>query len=193
LAANSSLTANSSLESAGFFVGRWWTVLLRGLTAVAFGLLAFLWPHKTVATLATVFGLYALAHGIFSLTAAIGSRGERGDRWLLAFEGAVGICAGVLTLRAPSIKAMLLVLFIWLWAVGTGALRIAEAVRLRKMISGEPWLALSGVVTLLFGSMALLGPLVGTIGLAWMIAGYALVLGLFEIMLGRELRAFQSS
>jgi uncharacterized membrane protein HdeD (DUF308 family) len=88
---------------------------------------------------------------------------------------------------------MLLVLFIWLWAVGTGALRIAEAVRLRKMISGEPWLALSGVATLLFGSMALLGPLVGTIGLAWMIAGYALVLGLFEIMLGRELRAFQSS
>jgi uncharacterized membrane protein HdeD (DUF308 family) len=84
---------------------------------------------------------------------------------------------------------MVLIFFVWIWAIATGIVRIAEAIRLRKVISGEVWLALSGVVTLLFGIVLMLRPAVGFIGLAWIIAGYALIFGLFEIMLGWELRS----
>jgi uncharacterized membrane protein HdeD (DUF308 family) len=182
---------SSSVMITGQFVGRWWVVLLRGLTAVAFGIIAFAWPHVTIATLILLFGLYALAHGIFSLVAAISSRGQGGGRTLLALEGVVGIVAGIVTLRSPSTAAMVLVFLVWVWAIATGILRIAEAIRLRKEISGEVWLALSGVVTVLFGLMLLLRPVVTAVGLAWIIAGYALLLGLFEIMLGCELRTIR--
>jgi uncharacterized membrane protein HdeD (DUF308 family) len=163
-------------------------VLLRGLAAVGFGLLAFLWPHLTIATLVLLFGYYALVHGTFSLVAAIGNRRQVGNRWLLALEGVVGIWAGVVTLRSPSTTAMVLIFFIWVWAIATGILRIAEAIRLRKEISGEIWLALSGVITVVFGVFLMLRPAAELVSLAWVIAAYAVLLGLFEILLGLELR-----
>jgi uncharacterized membrane protein HdeD (DUF308 family) len=164
-------------------------VVLGGLTALAFGLLALAWPHLTIATLVLLFGLYALIHGILSLITALGKRQRTRNLALLALEGTVGIWAGIVTLRMPSITAMVLIFFIWVWAITTGILRIAEAVRLRKEISGEVWLALSGVLTILFGVLLLLRPLIGVIALTWVIAGYALILGLLEIMLGFELRS----
>jgi uncharacterized membrane protein HdeD (DUF308 family) len=163
-------------------------VLLPGLTAVAFGVLAFAWPHATVAPLARLFGLYALVHGILSIAAAIGSRGQHGCL-RMAIEGIVGLCAGVTTLRTSSPTPMAFVFLVWLWAIATGILRIAEAIRLRKEISGDIWLALSGVVTVLFGLMLLLRPYIGVFGLALLIAAFALICGVFEILLGWELRA----
>jgi uncharacterized membrane protein HdeD (DUF308 family) len=82
---------------------------------------------------------------------------------------------------------VVLIFFVWIWAIATGVLRIAEAILLRKAIRGEVWLILSGVVTVVFGLMLRLRP-VGLIALAWVIAAYALLLGLFEISLGLELR-----
>jgi uncharacterized membrane protein HdeD (DUF308 family) len=171
-----------------FFAGRWWVVVLRGIAALTFGLLAFALPQVTFATLVLLFGFYALIYGCFSLIAAITNR-QSGSRWLLALEGAVGVWAGIITLRTPSTAAMVLIFFVWVWAIATGILRIAEAFYLRKAMSGEVWLALSGVVTLLFGVMIMLRPVVGAVGLTAITAGFALLLGLFEILLGFELRA----
>lgn len=182
---------NRLVEHRGLFVGRWWSVVLRGLAAIAFGVLAAVWPHKTLAVLMTLFGLYALLHGILSVAAAIGTPGDRSGRWLLAIEGFVGVAAGVITLRTPSVTAMVLIFFVWLWAIITGTLRIVEAIRLRKVLPGEIWLALSGVVTVIFGVMLMLRPVVGLIGVAWLIAAYALLLGLLEILLGVELRGMR--
>jgi len=77
--------------------------------------------------------------------------------------------------------------------MATGFLRIAAAIRLRKEISGEVWLALSGVLAVLFALMLVMRPVVGVLGLVWLIAGYALVLGVFEIMLGVELRSLRTA
>jgi uncharacterized membrane protein HdeD (DUF308 family) len=177
-----------SAVSTGLFTRRWWVVLLRGIVAVIFGVMAFIWPHLTIATLVLLFGWYALIHGIFSMIAAIAYRPEAGNRWLLALEGVVGIWAGIVTLRSPTTTAVVLIFFVWIWAIATGILRIAEAIRLRKQISGEVWLVLSGVVTVAFGVMLMLRPVAGLIALAWVIAAYALLFGLFEILLGLELR-----
>jgi uncharacterized membrane protein HdeD (DUF308 family) len=173
----------------GLFVGRWWVVVLRGLAAVAFGLLAFTSPHLTIAKLVFLFGYFALAYGVFSLLGALGGRRQGASRWLLAFEGAIGLWAGIVSLRTPSTPAMVLIFFIWLWAIATGILRIIEAIRLRKQISGEVWLALSGVLGVLFGIVLILQPQVDVVTLASIIAGYALLLGIFEILLGFELRS----
>jgi uncharacterized membrane protein HdeD (DUF308 family) len=187
------LREDSAPEIAGVFASRWWVVLLRGIIAIAFGVLAFAWPGVTVATLVLLFGFYALVDGIFSLLTAIGGRRHREDRWLLALEGIVGIWIGVVTLRDPALTAVVLVFLISIWAMATGFLRIAAAIRLRQAISGEVWLALSGVLSVLFALMLILRPAVGALGLVWVIAGYALILGVFEIMLGVELRGVRTT
>jgi uncharacterized membrane protein HdeD (DUF308 family) len=159
-------------EVARLFAAHWWAVLLRGIVAIAFGVLAFAWPGVSLATLVLLFGFCALVDGVFSLLTAIGGRPHRGDRWLLALGSVIGIWAGVVSLRAPALTA---------------------AVRLRVEISGEVWLALSGVLSILFAFMLMLRPAVEALGLVWVIAGYALILGVFEIMLGVELRGVNAS
>jgi uncharacterized membrane protein HdeD (DUF308 family) len=170
------------------FAGRWWAVILRGVAAAAFGVLAFAWPHLTISKLMLLFGGYALAQGVFSLITAIGKGRQAVGRFPLAFEGVIGIWIGTLALRASTFSSAILVMMISLWAVATGVLRIAEAIRLRKQLPDEIWLSLSGVVTVLFGLMLMWRISAAPVRLAWMIAGYALLLGLLEILLGLELR-----
>ena len=176
----------------GLLDRRWWAVLLRGLIAIAFAVLAFTWPALTVAKLVLLFGVYALVDGVSSLVASIaGRRGE--DRWLLALEGVIGIWAGVITLRAPGLTAALLVFFISIWAMASGFLRIVEAVRLRKQISGEMWMALSGVLAILFVLMLIVRPVVGALSIIWVLAAYALILGVFLVFLSVELKRVQAA
>src|SRR5262249_54871114 len=115
------------------FQGRGWVVILRGLTAIAFGVLAVAWPNVTLRRLIMLFGIYALVHGCLSLAAAVGHRGQRGCL-LLATEGIVGVFAGALTLQTRSPSPMAFVFVVWLWAIASGILRIAEAVRLRSSL-----------------------------------------------------------
>ena len=183
---------SSILVGEGLLDRRWWAVILRGLIAIAFAVLAFTWPGVTVATLVLLFGFYALADGVSSLVAAIGGR-RPDDRWLLVLEGVIGIWAGVITLRAPGVTAAVLVFFISIWAMATGFLRIVEAIRLRKQISGEMWLALSGVLSILFALMLMVRPIAGALSLVWILAAYALILGLLLIFLGVELKQVQAA
>jgi len=65
------LNEDSTPEIARLFAARWWAVLLRGIVAITFGVLAFAWPGVTVATLVLLFGSYALVDGVFSLLTAL--------------------------------------------------------------------------------------------------------------------------
>jgi uncharacterized membrane protein HdeD (DUF308 family) len=176
-----------SAETPGMFAGRWWTMVLRGIVAILFAVLAFAWPGETLGILMLLFGCYALVDGACMLIAAIGGQRRRHNRWLLALEGIVGMALGVVVLRVPVPSAVVLFYFMSIWAVALGFLRIAEAILLRKEISGEMWLALSGVVAILFAVSLMLQPRMGAVAMIWLIAGYALVTGIFEVLLGIEL------
>ena len=108
------MSDNVTTRSDELFHGRGWVVLLRGLTAVAFGVLAFAWPGVTLPRLVLLFGLYAIVHGILSLAAAIGNRGQHGCV-LMGIEGTLGLWAGVMTLSTSLPAPMAFVLLVWLW------------------------------------------------------------------------------
>jgi uncharacterized membrane protein HdeD (DUF308 family) len=61
-----------------------------------------------------------------------------------------------MTLHTSSPTPMAFAFMLWLWAIATGTLKIAEAIRLRKELSGDIWLALGGVLMVLFGLMVIL-------------------------------------
>src|SRR5690349_21799639 len=59
------------IEMAEILTKNWWLVVLRGVLAILFGIVAFVWPGTTLEVLVLFFGAYALADGIFSIAAGI--------------------------------------------------------------------------------------------------------------------------
>ena len=82
----------------------WWLVLLRGLAAIAFGILAFVWPVITLLTLTLLWGAYAVVDGIFALWGAVaGPRGQMSARFWLIVVGIAGVIAGLLAFAWPGV------------------------------------------------------------------------------------------
>jgi uncharacterized membrane protein HdeD (DUF308 family) len=174
------------------FTRYWWAVALRGAAAVLFGLMALIWPGITLLALVIVFGAYALVDGVLALVAALGRRDpaetDRSSRVWLGVQGAAGIVLGILALVWPGVTALALLWVIAVWAIVTGALEIIAAVRLRRELSREWLLALSGVLTVLFGLLLVIWPATGALTLVVLIGVSALIFGVTLIAFGLRLR-----
>ena len=168
----------------------WWVLLLRGLAAIAFGVLAWFQPGVSLSVLVLLFGAYALADGILGIWTAITGRKEHEDWWVLLLWGLMGIGVGLLTFLAPGITALVLLFYIAIWAVGTGILQIVTAIRLRREIKGEWFLILGGLVSVLFGIFLMTQPGAGALALLWLIATYAVIFGIFLVIFGFKVRSF---
>lgn len=165
----------------------WWALVIRGLLAVIFGILAFLWPGLTLVVLTLMFGAYALLDGIFSITAAVRGSEPGAHWWALVLEGVAGILAAAAAVLVPGITLLFLVLLVGAWAVITGLFEIAAAARLRRHVRGEWLLALAGVASVIFGVLLFIAPAAGALVIAWWIGAYALVFGVLLIALGFRL------
>jgi len=170
----------------------WWTLVVRGIFAIVFGIVAFFWPGLTLTTLVILFGAYALVDGVLAVVGAIGGWGKRDDHWLLLLEGLLGIGIGILTFRTPGITAIVLLMFIAAWALATGVLEIVVAIRLRKEIKGEFWLILSGIASIVFATLLMIFPVAGALSLLWLISVYAVVFGVMLIASGFKLHGLRS-
>jgi uncharacterized membrane protein HdeD (DUF308 family) len=167
----------------------WWLILARGLSAIGFGALAFIWPGPTLLAFVLVFAAFALIDGLLSLIAAISGEAPE-SRWWLALCGIVGVVAGALTFVWPAMTALTLLVFIGCWSVARGALEILGAIRLRKLIDREWWLIAAGVLSIVFGVALLVQPAAGAIALIYVIGAYAILYGILLAMLSLRLRAY---
>jgi uncharacterized membrane protein HdeD (DUF308 family) len=170
----------------------WWTFILRGILAIAFGVIAFIAPPATIAALVLLFGAWALVDGVFDIIAAIQHRTRDRPFWLALLEGIAGIIAGVLALAFPAIAADVLLLLISAWAIVTGVLEIVLAIRLREEITGELWLAIGGILSIVFGVLLFLFPVSGALTIVWIIGAFAIAFGISMIILGWRLRGINT-
>jgi uncharacterized membrane protein HdeD (DUF308 family) len=166
----------------------WWSLVLRGVLGILVGILTFVWPGITLTALVFLFGAYALVDGVVSIAGVIRAA-ESHERWgALLIEGIAGILAAAVTVLWPPITALALVYVMAAWAIVTGIFEIVAAVRLRKHITGEWLLALSGIVSLLFGILVAALPLAGALVLALWFGAYAFFFGVLLVVLGFRLR-----
>ena len=168
----------------------WWLLLLRGIIAILFGVLTYLQPGISLATLVLFFGAFTFADGVLGVWQAIGARKERENWWVLLLGGLLGIGVGMLTLFHPGVTALALLFYIAIWAVATGVLEIIAAIRLRKEIEGEWLLGLAGAASVLFGVLLVARPDVGALAVLWLIAAYAIAFGVIMILLAFKARGF---
>ena len=168
----------------------WWQPVVRGIVAIIFGVLAFVLPVVTLANLVLFIGAYLFVSGIFLAVTAVGGRKEKEDWWLLLVEGLMSMGMGVITYMVPGITAIALVIYVAAWALCTGALEIIAAVRLRKVMKHEVWMALGGVISIAFAVLLMLSPAAGVLSLLWLIAIYAIAFGIFLTILGFEVHHY---
>jgi len=172
----------------------WWLLLLRGIAAIVFGILAFVWPGITLLSLTLLWGAYALADGVLALWAAISGKGaEIASRWWLAVVGIAGILAGLLTFGLPGTAMQVLLIFISSWAIVIGAMQIWGAIQLRKEIEGEWLLIVSGLLSIAYGIILIVQPGAGALALVWLIGWYAILLGVDYVALAVRLRKYKSA
>ena len=170
----------------------WWVPVIRGIAAIVFGVIAFVYPGLTIATLVLFFGAWVLIDGIFRIVGAIGHRASDPDwGWQLVI-GILGIVVGLLTFHAPQITALALVIYIAAWALLIGASEIAIAVKMRREIKGEWFLILMGLASIVFAVLLLWNPIAGAAAVIWLIAWYAVVIGILAIFFGFRLRSLRT-
>jgi uncharacterized membrane protein HdeD (DUF308 family) len=181
------------LENLGSILSRnWWLMLLRGIVAVAFGILIFVQPQISLQVLVYLFGVYALAEGILGLWVALQARNDIESWWVLLLWGLLGIAVGILAFAKPGITALALLFYIAIWAIATGVLEIVAAVRLRQLIKDEWLLILAGLASLAFGVVLMLQPEAGALAVLWLIGAYAIVFGLVVVIFAFRIRSFVS-
>src|SRR5918992_1463456 len=165
------MTTNTSARAGGpvlpVLSRNWWMLALRGLAAIVFGVLAFVWPDITLFALVLLFGAYMLVDGIFAIVAAVRAAGREARWWLLLIEGVLGVLAGLVAAFWPGLTALALLYFIAAWALG-----------------------LSGALSVLFGILLVVIPApAGLLSLVWLIGAYALVFGVLLLVLAFRLRS----
>ena len=173
------------------YAHNWWALVLRGICSLIFGLLAFVWPGITLLSLVFIFGAYALADGIFAIIAGLRAPKEFKRWWLLLIEGILSVIAGVMAFVWPGITALILLALIAGWAIGTGIVEIIAAIQMRKQITGEWLMILSGLISVLFGVLLLINPSGGALAVVFIIGAYAVVFGILQIALGFKLRGLE--
>jgi uncharacterized membrane protein HdeD (DUF308 family) len=170
----------------------WWLVLLRGIAAILFGVLAFVWPAITLFALVFLFGAYALATGILSLMLAYKAPKGYPRFGALIIGGILSIIAGLIAFFMPGLTAVGLLILIAAWAIITGIIEIMAAIKLRKEIDHEWLLVLAGLLSVAFGVLLVLMPGPGALVLVWWVGAYALVLGILLLALAFKLRHLAS-
>lgn len=165
----------SSVEPMTHHAG--WGALLRGILAVAFGIIALKSPGIAASAFVIVFAVWAFMDGVvdFYVAARLGRAGQRWG-WYV-FEGLVTVALGVIALAVPGITFIMLVFYVALRAILLGVIELAAA--FTGAAHEARWLlGLGGVLSLLMGILLLANPIAGGVALIWVIGVYALVIGI---------------
>lgn len=169
-------------------VNHWWIVLLRGIAAIIFAILAIFWPDFTLSLLILILAIYLLVDGVVAIFSAFKAAEKHHKWWLFLVEGLVSLTVGVLILVWPSITAILFVYLVGIWALVTGILEIWAAFSGQFEFGGKLLMSIAGILSALIGLILLIHPFEGVIVLVWIIGLYALIFGIVLIALSFQLR-----
>jgi uncharacterized membrane protein HdeD (DUF308 family) len=170
----------------------WWAIVLRGLLAVLFGILALAYSGQTLLAIIYAFGVFSLLTGVMQLITAVRA-GEEHRRWgWLAVAGIAGVAAGVISFVWPGITALSLLFLIAAWAFVSGVAEIIFALSWPDTLANRWLAALSGALSIVFGFLLVIWPRSGLITLTWLVGIYAILYGVSQLYYAWRLQALSS-
>lgn len=172
------------------FTRNWKWMIVRGIVSILFGIGAILYPFTAVKALAIFFGAYVFADGIFAIVSIFTSGFARRHFWSFLIEGIAGIATGIITFFLPEVTLFALVILVASWAFVTGIFEIISAIKLRKIIDGEFFMIISGLLSIIFAVIVFLIPGAGLVFMIYLIGIYALMFGIMMVFIGFSMRNY---
>jgi uncharacterized membrane protein HdeD (DUF308 family) len=164
----------------------WWVFALQGVLAIAIGVAAFAVPGPTLTAFIALFATYAIVSGILGIGAGLSI--PNGPSWALVAGGVAGIALGVLVAAQPAATAVAVVLLVGVYAIATGVAQVVAARALGRMTNSF-LLALSGVLSVVFGVLLIMAPNDGVVAVLWLIGFYAIFAGISLLGFGFRVRS----
>jgi uncharacterized membrane protein HdeD (DUF308 family) len=160
-----------------------WAIGIDGVLSILFGVVIIIWPGISLYALTLLFGAFTLAGGIIGLATAATSRLKEGRTWLV-LSSLLAVVVGVVVLVWPDISALALLYVIGAYAVALGIITIGGGFWLPFLDGGDrALLTLTGIVSIVFGIVMFAKPGDGALVLLALIAAFALVRGISELVL----------
>src|SRR5258708_33688129 len=138
----------------------WWALAIRGVLAIAVGLIALVLPGPPMLALVLLFAAYMLVDGVFAIIAAVRAARQRERGGVLGMAGVADIVAGVLAVIWPGLTVLAFVLLVAAWAIVTGCLALVAGFRL-NIDHGRWWLVLAGAASVIYGVLLIVAPMIG--------------------------------
>ncbi|WP_137872049.1 HdeD family acid-resistance protein [Rhodococcus sp. Q] len=167
----------------------WWLLLIRGIIAVIFGIVALVWPDVTVKALIVVVGIFWIIDGIVSAVRAIQAR-KVVMSWVWWLAGAlVSVIAGVVLFVWPDLTALAFAYLMGFWAILVGILEVIGSFQV--MANGGQWIGsmVAGALALIFGLILVIWPGSGITGLMWLVGIFAIAFGVLFIVGAFQVRS----
>lgn len=167
----------------------WWLIAVRGVLAILFGLLALFSPMIVIFSLMTFFAFFLVLSGFFLITLAF--LGEVENRWLRVLEALLFIATGAVILINPASAVSWIMILIAAWAIVSGIFQVMGAIRLRKVIRNEWYMIFGGVISIIFGIVIATNLIAGAAAITMVFGIYALVVGIFTLILAFRIKNFK--
>ena len=166
----------------------WWAIVLRGVIAMLFGIVALAAPGTVLLSLAFFFGIYVLIDGVLGLAGSVRAVAAHRHWGALLAEAVLNIIMGLIALILPGAAVLAFVLLMAAWALISGGLMLTAAVKLHAS-HGRWWLGLGGGVSMLWGILLVLAPMLGAVVVTWWLGAYAIIFGISLLACGWRLRS----
>jgi len=173
----------------------WWLVLIRGILAVVFGVLALALPTVALLALVFTFAAYAIVDGVANIAHSFRVRGQDARwGWLLA-QGIVSVIAGIVAfifpLTAGFVFGLWALVIIGIYAIMMGISGIPASASIAaggSRVLGYVLAILSIVAGIVILIVAVVSPLAGILNLIWLVGVYAIIFGVLLIVLSIQAR-----
>jgi uncharacterized membrane protein HdeD (DUF308 family) len=157
-----------------------WALGLSGLASVLFGIAILVWPDISLFALVLLFGAFSLVRGVFGLAGSLSMRAMPGRGWLI-LSSLAGIAVGVIVFIWTDMSTLALLYVIGAYAIIFGVITVAGAFRLPLDTSDKILVALTGLISVVFGILMFAKPGDGALVLLALISAYALITGIVEL------------
>ena len=165
-----------------------------GVSAIVFGVVVLVWPGISLVALTYLFGAFAFVCGTLAVASGLNLAAHKSTEWVpFVLGGLVGVAFGVVTLFLPGLTALTLVYFIATWAIVTGIFGIVAAIDLHGQVEGAWWLGISGALSIVFAGIIAIWPGQGALAILWLIAFYAIVSGVTQLVAAYRIHEFRST
>jgi len=166
--------------------GKWWIPLVTGVAWLVVSVLIFRFDYSTVAAVAVLFGIVAIASSLNEvMLAAISTTGWRIAHLLFA---ALTFAVGIISFIHPGDTFVALAALVSFYLVFRGSFDLVQAFSLSRYLPGWWLLLITGIAELLIGFWAAGSWDLSVVVLVAWVGATALMRGLTEIVAAFQLR-----